>query len=214
MTVPTTGTVPRFDASRVSQLCDQGNRLLITTGLLRLWLVGHFQQANLEDQDQTIQKMLWSPQATSGILIESITRWRPEMTEKRPGVIIKRNGWKRLRLGIADRMMGTVESTGQEVYGNFWQGSHTLFCIAGNGAEAEKLATEVFRELNQFGPKFRLAVDLMRFEVTEVGELLLLEEGRQNFVVPIVVAYVSSEAWRVNQETPLLRNLNVTMLHP
>jgi hypothetical protein len=211
---------PRFDQSWVSLLCAMGPRPLVMTGWLRLWLAGHFQKANLEDSeqstptDQTIQKMLWKPDNTTGIVIESHTRYLPEMTEKHPAVIIKRNGWKRIRLGIGDRMMGPADPTGQDVYGNLWQGSHTLFCIAGKGAETEKLAAEVYRELNEFAPIFRATLDLMRFEVTEVGELMMLDQARSNFLVPITVAYGFMESWRVNREVPLLCRLDMAIMQP
>jgi hypothetical protein len=205
---------PQFDSNWVSLLCTAGPRPLITTGWLRLWLTGHFQLANLEDQSQAVQHMLWTPVSTTGIMIESITRWLPEMTEKRPAVIIKRNPWKRIRLGIGDKMLGLTELDGQGVYANAWQGSHTLFCITGKGAETELLAAEVYREMNEFGPVFREVLDLLRFEVSEVGDLMILDEARQNFVVPIVVAYAFVEGWRIRREVPVLKTASVTLLTP
>jgi len=200
---------PRFDSTRVNSLCELGPRPLVMQGWLRLWLTGHFQKANLEDQDQTIQKMLWRPDATTGIMIESNTRWVPELTELRPAVILKRGAWRRIRLGIADRMLGYFQIDGQEVYANLWQGSHTLFC-----GEVEKLAAEVYRELNEFGPAFREVLNLMRFEVTEVGEIMILEEARQNFVVPVVVAYAFTEQWHLNREVPVMRRIDMTQFQP
>jgi hypothetical protein len=205
---------PRFDSTRVNSLCELGPRPLVMQGWLRLWLTGHFQKANLEDQDQTIQKMLWRPDATTGIMIESNTRWVPELTELRPAVILKRGAWRRIRLGIADRMLGYFQIDGQEVYANLWQGSHTLFCIASKGGEVEKLAAEVYRELNEFGPAFREVLNLMRFEVTEVGEIMILEEARQNFVVPVVVAYAFTEQWHLNREVPVMRRIDMTQFQP
>jgi hypothetical protein len=185
------------------------------TGWLRIWMTGHFLTAsNIEDQSQALQNSLWTPTNTTGIVIESSTRWAPELTEVRPSVIIKRNGWKRLRLGIGDKMMGTVQPSGQDVFANAWQGSHTLFCITDKGAETELLAAEVYRELNQFSSVFRDALALLRFEVSEVGELMLLEKARQSFVVPIVVAYAFVETWQLNQQAPIIKGIDLAMMHP
>jgi hypothetical protein len=203
--------VSRFDSARVSSLCELGPRPLVMTGWLRLWLEAHFQKGNLEDQDQTIQKMLWQAGATTGIMIESNTRWVPELTESRPAIILKRGAWQHQRLGIDNRMFGLHPPDGQEVYANLWQGSHTLFCIANKGAEVEKLGAEVYREMNEFGPAFREVLNLMRFECTEVGEIMILEEARQNFVVPVVVAYAFMEQWKLNREVPVLRTVDLTL---
>jgi len=201
---------PRFDSTWVSSVCEIGPRPLLMQGCLRNWLIGHFQKANLEDPDQTIQKMLWKADATTGIQIESNTRYVPELTELRPAVILKRGAWRRVRLGIADRMLGYTEIEGQEAYANLWQGSHTLFCIANKGGEVEKLAAEVYREMNEFAPAYREVLNLMRFEVTEVGEIMILEEARQNFVVPVVVGYAFMEQWRLNREVPVARSVDVS----
>lgn len=206
---------PRFDTGWVSGICELGPRPLVVTGWLRLWLTAHFSDTDLmEDQSQTITKMLWKADKTTNIVIESVTAWIPEMTEFRPGIIIKRNDWTRIRLGIDDRMMGTMEIDGQNRYANFWQGSHTLFCITGEGAETEKLAAEVFRELNEFGKVIRTVLDLRRFEVASVGALAKLDKARENFVVPITVAYIYEEGWKLNLERPVLRRLDMSIFQP
>jgi hypothetical protein len=211
-------TPPRFDSRWINGLCELGPRPLVTTGWLRLWLTHHFGDASLiEGQEPSLQKSLWTRDTkTTNIAIESVTRWVPELTEHRPGIIIKRNGWKRVRQGIADRLMFTWPIDGQQSFTNFWQGSHTLFCITpgGDGAECELLAAEVYRELNQFGPIVREILNLVRFEVTEVGELLLLEQARENFVVPVTVSYAYQEGWRLLQEAPKIRRIDLATFYP
>jgi hypothetical protein len=208
---------PQLDSTWFLGICEQGARPLVVTGWLRLWLTCHFGNAEfLEDQDPNgpIQRSVWKPNLDTGIVIESVTKWLPEMTETRPGVIIKRNGWKRMRLGIDDRMMGTNNVDGLTRHENWWQGGHTLFCISNDGAETELLAAEVFRELNEFGPVIRAILDLKRFEVTEVGELAILKEGRENFVVPVGVSYAYSQAWVIQPAAPKIKRFDVAMLVP
>jgi hypothetical protein len=182
------------------------------TGWLRTLLAGHFQAGNLSDESQSIQRLIWTPLNTTGIKIESITRWDPSTAEKRAALIIKRNGWKRVKLGIGDRV--GVNAKQQEIKGNAWMGSHTTFCIAADGAEAEKLGAEVFNYFNQFSQAIRATLNLLRFEVTEVGELLIVEEARQNYVVPVVVAYAFEEQWLLNPEKPLLISSSIETVEP
>jgi hypothetical protein len=49
----------------------------------------------------------------------------------------------------------------------------------------------------------------MRFAVAEVGELAILEEGRQNYVVPITVAYTVQEFWLIRQEAPKVNRIDL-----
>lgn len=201
---------PRLDAQWFRSVCELGPRPLVATGWFKLWMQGHFaDRANIEDQtDQALPRNLWHPDfKIAKIAIESVTAWRPELTEHRPSIIIKRNAWKNIRLGIDNRMMPTAPD-GHNYYTNWWQGGHTLYCISGDGAETEKLAAEVFRELNEFGPTVRRILDLKRFQVLEVGELYKVKtDARENFAVPISVGYVYEEAWKVVQEAPLFNQL-------
>lgn len=192
--------IPKIDEKWFEDLCRQNLKPMVVTGWLKLWLEQHFSETNsLEDKDQTgpAQRFVWRPDENTGLVIENITRWAPRLTESRPAIIIKRNKWSRARAGIGNRWMNVTDPLGSAYYENLWQGSHSLFCIANDGAEAEILATEVFRELNQFSPIVRHVLNLLRFEVAEVGEPVLLEEARENFVVPVTVVYASSEVWKV-----------------
>lgn len=211
-------TPPRFNQRWfASSLCELGPRPLVTTGLLRLWMTHHFANKDLlEGKNPNLLKSLWTADTKTGIAIESVTKWKPELTEKRPGIMIKRHAWKRIRIGIGDRHMFTWPIDGQESFTNLWQGSHTLFCITGggDGAETEILAAEVFRELNQFSEVFRQTLNLVRFEVAEVGELMMLEQARENFVVPVTVAYVYQEGWRVLREAPKIRRIDMALFQP
>lgn len=203
--------VSRLDAKWFSNICELGPRPLVATGWFKLWMQGHFtDRANIEDyQGPDPTGPLWKPDfKDTKIAIESASHWRPELTEMRPSIIIRRNAWKRIRLGIDDRMFFHLAPDAQNRYANWWQGSHTLFCITGDGAESEKLGAEVFRELNEFGPVVRMILDLKRFEVVEVGALLKVKtDARENYAVPVSVSYVYEEAWKVNQEAPKFKRM-------
>lgn len=204
---------PRLAVGHLPSLCDLGPRLLTLTGLLRVWLINHF---NSSDNIELLKlrKCVWNKDpAKSGIVIEKNTAWDPRKTGTRPALILKRGAWRRIRLGIGDKFLGGGSSqNGDEHYCNWWQGSHTVFAIAGEDGECEMLATEVFRELNEFGPAVRDMLGLKRFEVAEVAEIAILEEASQNFVVPVNIAYAVEESWILRQEAPFLKRIDVSLL--
>lgn len=193
----------------VASLCATGQRPLLMTGAIVQWLRQHFQAGtNLEDHELNLPgtEYVWtSNRETSKITIESYTRWDPSLVENRPAIIVKRNAWQYIRLGIANRYLGEAKKDGSAEYTNAWAGSHTIFVIAGEGAECEKLVAEVYRELNQFSPVMRNSLNLAKLQLAEVGEMRLLEEATENFIVPITLAYAFFENWTIMQSAPVLR---------
>jgi hypothetical protein len=208
------GSEPENRVPKVSALCSYGMRPHVMTGLLRQLLIGHFSDPqNIEEPRirRHIQEIGgWQPSDTSlnhnGILIESITRWAPTNADKRPAILIKRNGWKWNRQGIGDLAAENLY-TGKASYSGFWEGSHTLFCLTQNGAETEFLATEVVKFLITFSPMIREQMDLHKFYVAEVGGVGEVQEVIQGYAVPITVAYVAEETWSVQPYVPRLKRI-------
>ena len=181
----------------VSALCHTGWAPIILQGFFRDVLISHFSDANFIEMPD-LRKLIWRKDPPTGILIESVQRWRGDLTEKRPAVIIKRNAYKNLRVTIGDKA-GTDEE-GNDNYVTFWVGSTTLFCIHGSGASVEILATEVAREFTQFAPIFTKMLGLHKLQVTQVGEIGELEEATEGFVVPITIGWAYEETWRLEPE--------------
>lgn len=186
------------DMALFDDACALGPVPVAMDKVLRRFLTNLFRDpANLENKSPAVRKMIWAPDASAGIAVETAGAWTPELTEKRPAVIIRGGGWKRVRGGVGDRMIPDAPD-GQSYHGNFWQASHTLFCIAGSETEAKLLQAEVFRSFNQFGPALRAKLQLMRFEVMEAGPTAILEgEARENFLAPVHLAYAYQEFWRL-----------------
>jgi hypothetical protein len=208
------GTEPENLIPKVSALCSYGMRPHVMTGLLRQLLIGHFSDPQNVEEPRVRRHLLglneWQPVDDeinySGILIESITRWAPNNADKRPAVLIKRNGWKWNKQGIGD-LAGENLYTGQTSYSGLWEGSHTLFCLAQNGAETEFLATEVVKFLILFSPMIRDQLNLHKFFVAEVGGVGEVQEVTQGYAVPITVAYVAEETWSVQPYAPRLKRI-------
>lgn len=179
------------------------------TGLFRDLLTRHFAvPLNIEEPD--LRHYVWREDERTGILIESVHRWRGELVEKRPAILVKRNSYQNLRLGIGDSL--GADEQGFESFATFWVGSHTLFCLHGSGASADILATEVQRELTQFGPILRRHLGLYWLAVAEVGEASEIEEARESFGVPITVGWAYQETWKVELESMKLRKIPLSIL--
>jgi len=191
----------------ISTLCSKGWRPILLTGLLRDLLVRHFHDpANLEEAD--LSKYIWSEDERTGILIESIHRWRGDLTEKRPALVIKRNDYQNTRWGIADYVQLTEDGAYEFCTG--YVGSHTVFCLQRTGASAEILGTEVVRELHQFHPVITQYLGLLRFGVIQVGAIAEVEEAKETFVVPVTVGWAYQDNWRLELESMRLRRMPLT----
>lgn len=182
-------------------------------GLLRDRLIRHFHQQETIEQPE-LKHLIWQNNiATSKILIESVYRWKPQDTESRPAILIKRNAYQNFRAGVGDRHQGPpADRRGDPHYTTFWLGSHTLFCVGGTGAQAELLTSEVVRELSQFGPLVRKELRLHQFRVMEVGEISKLEEAEENFVSPVTVGYAYADNWTLLQQAPPLRIVSLSLI--
>jgi len=202
----------QFPLEPVSALCSLMPRPLLITGLLIQWLRSHFSRApNVEDE--TLRDTLWAADvSTTGIVIDSVYNWKPEQTDYRPGVFVKRGPWKILRYGIDDRKMLGVTQSGNPHYQNFVQGTAVVFCVAQKPAETEILAAEVYRELMMFGPRARESFNILRFVVTDVSELSLLEEAAEHYVIAITCAYGAQHNWEIAKNAPVLKTLKMTFL--
>jgi hypothetical protein len=208
------GSTTENRVERVSSLCSYGMRPHVMTGFLRQLLIGHFSDPqNIEDPKvrRHVKELGGWKETDSGlnpggILIESITRWTPNTADKRPAVLIKRNGWQWSSRVVGDRAE-TNYYTGEVSYSGFWEGSHTLFCLSQSGAETEFLATEVVKFLILFSPLIREQMNFFKFYVSEVGGVGEVQEVTQGYAVPITVAYVAEESWSIQPLAPRLKRI-------
>lgn len=193
-----------------SSLCSTGWRPVLLTGFFRDFLVRHFATPlNIETPD--LRHITWTADERTGILIESVFRWRGSLVEKRPAVIIKRNAYRNLRVAIGD-FAGVVDEKGFREYATLWVGSHTLFCIHGTGAATEILATEVQREVTQFAPVIKQDLQLIALAVSEVGAISEVEEASEHFVVPITVGWAYQERWKITLDSRPIRSISLRWL--
>jgi len=181
---------------------------LILTGVLRDLLTSHFSTA-AGIEEPSLKHLLWRDSENTDILIESLYRWRPELTQKRPGILIKRGPAKNARHGINDTLAGNLDLSGNVSYSTHWHGSHTIFCINSTGAGTELLLTEVIRHLTEFAPVIAPSVKLDRMQISGYGEVSVLEEAKENFVAPVTVEYIYQESWKIIPQVPRLNRISV-----
>lgn len=202
--------LPENRIGAVSSLCSFGMRPHVMTGFLKQLLLQHYCDAeNLEEiilRTRFRDVGAWLPSERTGIYIESITQWRPELAEKRPALVIKRNGWRWERHIIGEHA-DTEWEEGAQFFVGFWFGSHTIFAIGSKPAETELLATETVNTILQYGQLITDQMGLHRFVPVEIGGIAALEESRQHYVVPLTFAYAAEESWKLETHAPRLKRI-------
>ena len=207
--------IPQLDSRPFLKLCGSGFRPIKITGMLQMWLIQHFARAE-NIKEVGLEERIWNPDnELSKIQILPLEDWRPQNTEQRPALIIKQQEIKFIRYGIDNRLMGGGGPFAtRRMHAAGMQGSHTVFCIAGEGGEALQLAAEVALQLMQFAPIVERWLDMLRLELVGIGELSKLEEATENFVVPINIAYAWLEQWElIPLDDPIITGIQA-MLNP
>ncbi len=200
-----------------SYLCNNGWQPLLITGFLRDLLVRQWSNSqNIVIPEN--KQYLWSEGDTSGILIESVYRYRADLVQLRPAIMIKRNSFRNMQTGFGGQIMGG----GMVAYENekgaisrhttLFVGSHTLFCIHGTGASTELLATEVMTHLVACLHPIRQHLGLRQFSVTEVGAIQEIEESSENYVVPITIGWGYEHTWELKEQSLPLQAVNLTSI--
>lgn len=201
----------------ISYLCENGWQPLLITGFLRDFLIRQW-AAPVNIVTPELKQYLWREDKTSGILIESVFRYRPELAEKRPAIMIKRNSFKSMQTGIGGQVFGggmaTYENEKGAIsrYATLFIGSHTLFCIHGTGASTEMLASEVTNHLTECLFPIRQHLGLRQFSVAEVGAIQEIQESNENYVVPITVGWCYEHVWELREVSMPLQSVSLTSL--
>lgn len=184
-----------------------------TTGLLPHILNGMFIQLlrhHFSNPDHIIQEPIrnyvWDRDDKVGkISIENIYRWNAAEIQERPAIVARRGPLKTRKLSIGNIEHGSPEEVGytedRMIVG--FTGSHSFFCMAGTGAEAEQLGAEVAYEMLEFSQIIRRDFNLASFDLYEIGQVARLDESHDHFAVPVTVAYSYFHSWRTLRETPI-----------
>ena len=217
---PTPSDPPSKDACgtdgtiNTDYLCENGWQPLLITGFLRDLLVRQWSDAgNIVSPDN--KQYVWSEGQTTGILIESVYRYRADLVEKRPAIMIKRNSFRNMQTGFSGQIFGAGMTAYENEKGaisrhtTLFAGSHTLFCIHGTGASTEILAAEVMAHVVACLYPIRQHLGLRQFSVTEVGAIQEIEESSENYVIPITIGWGYEHTWQLKLESMPLQDVSI-----
>ena len=205
-----TGSATEYRVNTLSALCSYGVTPLVMTGALRQVLIQRFSDArnilNASVRERIERDGVWREGSNTGIVIESLHRWRPELTESRPALIIKEGAWNWRRVGIGDQT-GEDYRSGRRYFGGYWEGSHVVFALLREGAEVQALATEAMKCFLWFEEEIQTQLELQRFIPVSIGEVAALKESREHYVVPITLAYTVPEFWYIQPDAPRTKQI-------
>lgn len=210
----TTTISPQLVGEEPSALCSLGPRPLLIQGFLLQHLRRHFAQPSTIEH-ANLRDYLWRAQLSdrdrASLMIESVTRWDPNIAGVRPAILLRRNDWQQQRLGIGDKMMTSSRTDGWDRYSVMMAGSHTIFCLAREAGEVETLAYELLLELQAFAQLIRERLNLLRFGVVQLGRPQRIVESRSHFGVPLTVGYVHTQDWTIRKHTPVIGSIELDL---
>lgn len=185
-------------------------RSYLLTGIYLQTLMAHFSDPdNIEDAvvREKIVRNPYRPDQQTGILIQTVSDWRPETEEKRPAVLVNRGGVDVTRRGLGDRH-STDFITGKEEFSVELAGSHVLFAICRTSAEADRLGFEVGRLLLAVKDLLGERLNLSTLQVLSIGEAMQVEESNDHYAAPIVIAYHLVESFALQPHVPVLKRID------
>lgn len=205
----------------ISSLSVTGLQLNIITGIFLQVLREHFISPD-RIENEYLKGCIWlhkeddpvtTDPARSKILIDPVYRWNRTSTQKRPAILVKRGGQQSTRVGITmNRTFGLGESDYPEAgskHSVFLHGTHSILCIATDGGIVEILGSEVSRHFIQFAPVIKKEFKFKEFEFAQIGEVGVLEEDKENYVVPIVIKYAYDNNWKLAKQEPRLKSFEL-----
>jgi hypothetical protein len=186
------------------EVCPTGlDNKSITNLILRI-LIKHFAEVdednnliNVTNPNLSELKFTGDP-ATSKIRIAVNTVFDFASALTMPALIIKRGALKSARVGIGDCVDFKESSDGETQsmeYVRTVSGSHSVLVASALDGEVEELATEVFDLLTRLSPAIRAIYPFLDFQIEDMSEVQLADEGGNKFVVGINISYAYEHGW-------------------
>ena len=208
------GSTPENRDFPISSLCSHGMTPGIISGFLKQVLIQHFCDTNnilnAAIRDDQIARGGYSADNPNSLLIEVLERWlQGQRSESRPALLIKAHQWETVRVSIGNSAGGNG-MTGEEFFYCQWSGSHTIFALAANGREAQDLATEIALVFLFYAKVIEHELGLNRFTPVSIGEISAVKESKENYAVPVTVAYNIPQEWELMPDVPRLKRIVFT----
>lgn len=224
---PLSDKTTTVDLDALSSLCSSRYPARIFEGVLVRALQEHFSRAEnliyngmMEEDKTQLQNYIWNADATkTAIQISPVLKYNAQDIQRRPAIFTKRNQWKNEKLTIGDGFGahvprdadGNVIKVGGNRYRRMVIGTHTIFCIGAESGIAETLGDETFEFLTCFAPIMRKEFNFHRLEVVSMEPTGVLDESKEHYVVPVVLAYQFAYSWSLEGVAPLLKTLGIDL---
>ena len=181
------------------RICDRGINRQDVTGLFVRLLTDYFKNPDNIKYEE-LKGRVWTPGEDTGILIESIGRFRPELAEKRPAILVRPGEWKKVIQGLQGDMIIEGPYQHERVYVLEVQGGHNIISVSKNPVETELLADEVFKFLDMLKAVLPAMTPIAFFRVVGISDLKALPESKTHFCCVIPVVYHVSQRYNITLE--------------
>lgn len=149
----------------------------------------------------------WRADETTGVLIASTSNWKPELTQKRPAVLVRSGDTESLPPRTYNHAVESDVMTGEREFTKHKQTVLTCVCLGREEDEADVLAHEVDILLDYNALEFQDAFALERFEIQTVTAAKQHPEWREHFaaMVPVLVGFARS--YSLTPDAPRFKRL-------
>ena len=134
--------------------------------------------------DDSLRGLIWHKDpAVSKLSIFPATMVKRDIALDRPGIIVKRGGFKSTRIAIGDRDGVDGAETTRMV-----EGTHTFVAVGNSGPNANALGWELFMFLEAIAPVLRSEFG-MDIAPDGGGEIAVLKDLGDQLAFPVTVSY-------------------------
>jgi len=209
---PEPGDEILYNWADISEVCPDGFSIdTLDLFMIRL-MKNHFSSAD-KIFDPELKSLVFSEDSgETGIRIVFNTNWDAENVGFLPAIIVKRLRQRSPQHSvIGDRGETSDLAAGTERFVRHYQGGHRFLVMGETDAQTEAIAKELHFFLTCFSPIFRSELPFHDFQVTDLGELGLLDGTGNTFAVPVQVVYAYEFAWTIQRTRRDLRGVRISL---
>lgn len=152
-----------------------------------------------------LRQLRWTEGEDTRLLIESMERWRPELTEHRPAILVREGEYRQSKLIMGAMHPPNLDGSLDHMV--LWQGNHACVCLGASSGQARLLAHEVADELTQFGPLYRRQFHLQDWQVIGISSMAPLPEAERVRGITVSLGLGYQQLWSIHQQAVTLRKL-------
>jgi len=136
--------------------------------------------------------------------------------QQRPAILIKREQVQTGKISFQDKTLDSLSASSSFFPGAEYQinitGSHSLIAVGKTGAEAERLAEEVFYRMLHYKPLIIDELQLGMMQVAGMSDVRELgDEAEKAFYVVVGIKWAYVYRWRVIPEAPVVKRLHLSL---